>query len=126
MVGVNPLMWLLTAAPEKPGARRVERIAELVAVNGGELQVGAVDRVEAGVGPYGRMGLTQAEGFELAWYAGMLLGMCVVQRDKYAEQMGKIVEAEIERRTMRWHVERAMKMQANRPAGWLPDPNAST
>lgn len=122
---MNSLMWLLTASPESPGLRRVERIAELVAVNGGtRVRVNA--EIQPAPGPYGRSGLTQEEQFELAWSMGMLLGMCVVENDRFAEQLGKIIDQEVERRAIRWQIERAAKLRMKDPGGWTPPEQDAT
>lgn len=64
--------WLASLSRSE-GKTRLERIAELVAVNGG-LQVMGYGFISGG-GPYGRQGLEQEEAFELMEYAGMIGGM---------------------------------------------------
>jgi hypothetical protein len=64
--------------------RRIERMAELISVNG-DLQVRQVDVVESG-GMYGRRGLTADEGVELSSIGGFIAGV---------EMMDAVSEAEI-------------------------------
>jgi len=99
---MNVLDWLQYEAA--PGIKVVTRFAELIAVNYGKMIINQLGKVESG-GPYGRLGLTLAEGLELTLYVGTLNGLLMAMDEnrvlqqavhmKLQEEMEKHVQVGI-------------------------------
>jgi hypothetical protein len=73
---VHLLDWI--EQPYGDGQMKVkERFAELIVCNGGRIAVNKVGHVEKADNPYGRIGISVNEGFELQFLAGILEGMMI-------------------------------------------------
>ena len=78
--------------------RLLERIAELICVNGGSTVVTVWGSVQFGMGPYGRMGLTMTEALELINLGGMLQGFLLCEdSEEIRKKTLFAIKSEIER-----------------------------
>ena len=78
--------------------RLLERIAELICVNGGSTVVTVWGSVQFGMGPYGRMGLTMTEALELINLGGMLQGFLLCEdNEEIRKKTLFAIKSEIER-----------------------------
>ena len=77
----------------------LERLAELIYVNGAKWDIEAYGQQVIGMGAYSRMGLSTSEAFELNYYMGMLEGLFTAHRtgDDEKKILLGLVQKEIER-----------------------------
>ena len=78
--------WL--ASKNKNGEAIGDRLAELFAVNGGNLRVSGWGFVHYGEGsPYGRTGLDQDEALELKYLHGIVEGFAISEGEAHASEV---------------------------------------
>lgn len=82
--------------PTDCGTTVLQRLAELVMVNGGKLEVREIGRVESG-GIYGRIGLTMQEAAELIYLNGFLQGLLSANDGREGDQVLTLLSQEVDR-----------------------------
>lgn len=90
------LEWLDTSPSPAVSWTLKERLAELIAVNGG-IDVRGWGIQHVGSGPYGRMGLTQEEALELIYLRGIWVGLKLAHQGAGEPEAVAAIRAEIEK-----------------------------
>jgi len=100
--GVTIQRWNSSAS-----MRRIERLAELIAVNAGSMRVRGWGCIGGGDGPYGRTGLDQDEAMELMSWEGFMAAVELLD-----PAWGLEIEQEVE---AIWIAEKAKRAEQQQP-----------